>query len=40
MFGIVNGRPDDECQRERGTYGSTDEGLHLRVIRTQVIVIW
>ncbi len=35
----MNRRPDDECQRERGTYGNADEGLQVRVIRTQGIVI-
>ncbi len=36
---VVNRRPDDECQRERGTYGSVDEGLQVRGIRTQVIAV-
>ncbi len=36
LFRVVNRRPDDEHQRERGTYGSPDEGLQV----TQGIVIW
>ncbi len=39
LFRVVNRRPDDECQRACGTYGSADEGLQVRVIRTPVIVI-
>ncbi len=40
LFRVVNRRPDDECQRECGNYGSADEGLQVRVIRAQVTVIW
>ncbi len=25
LFSVVNRRPDDECQRACGTYGSADE---------------
>ncbi len=40
LFRVVNRGPDDECQRACGTYGSADEELQVRVIWTQVTVIW
>ncbi len=32
LFRLVNRRPDDECQRECGTYGSADEGMLIRLV--------